>query len=356
MSRTAGGFILGLLAAALLTVGLLVCPGLKKAVPGGRITVFLPFYSFPEKQEMEFLLGEFKALYPEVDLEYRLQPYLDMKRNLSSFLTAGVESADTAVVAALLSADQPEGALVSPGSWTGLEWNLYYSEEVLRRQGFSPDDLAALASRGLEEFIAGVKPRLNPDQPLFSVSTRYYIQYLSWLQHLELERTGGRMPYSFEPAQWEKAAEAFRDLVGQGLINADHGEINEAATALNMFRGEALFTLFTDGIYSIFLPVHRAGIRKLPFPGSSREGWFVGTGFYLTTFLAPKAPAPVRAAAEALVAFLRSDTAIVHMLENAGVRLNPVRGKRETREIPSLSERVRNEEINSLLDFLKAED
>lgn len=321
--------------------------------PKGKVTAFFHLYSSPVKEELEQVLSNFSRMYPEVELVYSIEPYLDMKRRRTDFFSNNQLAEDHAVVSSLIAADIPENSEISPGSWTGTEWKLFYNSEVLSQLNTSEEDLQVMSESGLTDFIENLSPRLKPDQTLFAASSRYYIQWLSWLQHLELEQSSGRMPNSLALENWQDSIDKFNRLVESGYINQDHGDINEASTALRMFQGDALFTLATDSIYSIFLPADRTSIRSLTFPGSSDQGWFVGSGFYLTMTKPQKITRGAEAAAQLLIEYLRSDEVISQILRTTGVKLHPVRTRQMFNEIPSISDQVGNTELQEIIDYIR---
>ncbi len=326
---------------------------LNTVEPNGKVTAFFHLYSSPVKEQLEQALSNFSHMYPEVELAYSIEPYLDMKRTRADLLSRGQLPEDHAVISSLIAADIPENSETSPGSWTGTEWKLYYNSEILSQLDTSEEDLQALSESGLASFLEALSPRLKPDQTLFAASSRYYIQWLSWLQHLELEQSSGRMPRSFSLENWQSSIDRFNSLVESGYVNQDHDDINEASTALRMFQGEALFTLATDSIYSIFLPGDRARIRSLSFPGSTNQGWFVGSGFYLTTTRPEKITRGAEAAARAFVEYLRSDEVISEILRTTGVKLHPTRTRGMLKEIPAMSDQVASPELQEIMDYIR---
>jgi ABC-type glycerol-3-phosphate transport system substrate-binding protein len=326
---------------------------LRSVEPEGRITAFFHLYSSPAKEALETILQDFERKYPGVELDYYIEPYLDLKRTRLDFLNTTVLEKDHTVISVLTSSNVSENMTLSPGLWTGNNWKLYYNQDVLLSLDINEEELSNAAEYGLPDFLEQISQKLKPGQDLFSVSSKYYMQYLAWLQHLELERTSGKMPENFSTENWEKAVDSFNNLVSAGLINSDHGEINEASTAINMFKGKALFCLYTDGIYSIFLPGDRDKIKSIPFPGSNTQGWIVGSGFYLAVTepedITPGADSAVRT----FIDYLRSEEVIDQMLREAGIKLNPPRTRRMVKEIPSISGRARDAELRPLIESLK---
>ncbi len=322
---------------------------LQPVEPKGKITAFFHLYSSPVKEQLEQVLLKFSREYPEVELVYYIEPYLDMRREKIDFLSNNRLSEDHVVISSSTAADIREDSEISQGFWTGTDWKLFYNSEVLSQLNISEENLQEISQLRLMDFIKTLSPGLNSNQTLFAVSSRYYIQWLSWLQHLELEQNSGRMPKSFALSEWQDSIDLFNELVESGYINPDHGDINEASTALRMFKGEALFSLSTDSIYSIFLPGDRKYIKQLNFPGSLKQGWNVGSGFYLTTVKPEEITRGADAAAQVLIEYLRSDEVINRVLRTTGVKLHPVRTRGMLVEIPSISVQVRNKELQEII-------
>ena len=322
-------------------------------VPSGKITAYFHLYSSPVKEQLEQVFLKFSREYPEVELVYYIEPYLDMRRKKIDFLSNNQLSEDHVVISSSTAADIRDGSEISPGLWTGTDWKLFYNSEVLSQLNISEEDLQEISQLRFMDFIKTLSPGLKSNQTLFAVSSRYYIQWLSWLQHLELEQNSGRMPKSFALSEWQDSIDLFNELVESGYINPDHGDINEASTALRMFKGEALFSLSTDSIYSIFLPGDRKYIKQLNFPGSLKQGWNVGSGFYLTMKKPEKVTRNANAAAHAFFEYLRSDEVIDQMLKTTGVKLHPARTRGMLIEIPTISDQVGNAELYEIIDYIR---
>lgn len=337
---------------------------LKKTEPEGKITAFFHLYSYPVNEYLANKLIEFDNAYPGIELEYAILPYLDMKRGKKQFLESLSPSGDgeeirtrleennQIIISAQLINDIAPDEHISPGSWTGTEWKIYYHEPFLNALGLTTDDLEKVKKYSIDQFTDYFSSHIGGNQTIFAASSQFYIQWLSWIQHIALMENKGKMPKDFSLETWQPSIDLFKELVSRDYINQDHGEINEATAAFRMYNGEALFVLSTDSIYSLFTPDKWSNIKSIPFPGSHSQNWHVGSGFYLTTKSPQKPNRALRAAERVFIDFLRSDEVITDFLRDVDIKLNPeMSWNSKSREIPSISDMVNQSPINELIDY-----
>ncbi|MBI9097456.1 MAG: hypothetical protein JEY91_03210 [Spirochaetaceae bacterium] len=321
--------------------------------PSGEIIFYTHLYNSDVKEELSVILDKFDKTNPHINLTYHILPYRDMIREIESPANRGDMSKTSVILSSLVYSDIDDDAYISPGTWTGTEWKLYYNQDIWK-QTMGEKDPGSLNSLNFSDFCTEIRDSMKDEQIIFSASSRYYIQWLSWVQHLKLVLSNGRMPSSLELSQWSDAVSLFDSLVEEGYINRDHGEINEASAALKMFRGESLFTLSTDRLYNIFLPGDREKIGSISFPSGKKRQWSVGSGFYLAALKYREKSLNTRKATRLLIDYLRSEQVINSLLVDTGTKLTPPRKKySKITEIPSIADIPDNEALRELIDYIR---
>lgn len=326
----------------------------KPVAPSGNISAFFHLYSSFSKETLEGILDEFKSLYPDIKLEYTILPYQDMKRKMAFLRDGLLSDPETVIVSTLIAADiNNENISVSPGSWTGQEWRLYYNKEVLAEAGMTEEDLVLLASENLDYFLSILSLKVEKGRTYFSVGASFYLPWLAWVQHLELGSSKGKMPNNFSVESWSRGIEQFDSLVRDGYVNSDFLEINNAESILRMFRGESLFALSTQSLYSIFLSVNRSKLSSIPFPGSEKQGWYVGSSFYIASQTTPETDKSAVKAANTLISYLRSNEIRERFLLKTGILLKEEQKLNGLVELPSITQIARENDLNKLLEVIR---
>jgi ABC-type glycerol-3-phosphate transport system substrate-binding protein len=342
---TATGAVLIALAAFLLG-RLALEPGDPK--PAGRVRAFLHLYTSPQAETLARLLDEFASFYSDIDLEYRIAPYQDLRAEVVDALAAGV---DAAVVTSLAGRDLEDSPrpLAASSPWTSLRWGLFYDRDRLSEAGWTESGLAELSDRGLDAFVEALTPALRPGEALFSLGTTFDWPWLGWVQHLQLVEADGRLPDSFEPSRWAQGIAAWQDLRDSGLFNADYRDRNWAESVYAISEGRALFVLSDTTIYGAYTPSSRGSLAMVPFPGSAAQGWQVGSSFYLGLILPATSDAELSAAGNELLRYLHSEGVRSRFLEATGTALLPRTPVSGLREFPSLTQRARELDLRDLI-------
>lgn len=324
-----------------------------------KLFAFFHLYSSPVKEQLESFLVEFQNLYPEIDLEYRIAPYQDMR----SLLLTTLEEQDaleekiprSGVVAALSGGDLdlPPPLALEPSPWISSAWGLFYNIDRLASLGFSRQELGELQAEGFEEFTGTLASRVDSDETVYSVGTAFYWPWLSWIQHLELLASGGVSPDGFDPSTWAPGISAFDSLLENGQVNQDYRARNFAGSQLAISDGSALFVLSDSSIYSTYPPDERKGLDFISFPGTFEQGWRIGSGFHLGAFTPEKVDRKAAAAEEQLLNYLHSESVADRFLRQTGTRILPRESVSAVTEIPSLTQMAREPELQDLLKYLK---
>jgi len=326
----------------------------RPVTPSGDVHAFFHFYASPARETLEAVLEDYSDAYPGVNLTYTILPYQDLKRQREDGSPELLSDPHRILVSSLTASDlEDAGLVISPGSWTGQEWRLCYNREVLEGLGLSEADLTAAGLAGFDHLVETLQPKLAPGQALFSVGARFYLPWLTWVQHLEVEAKKGAVPGDYSADSWARGIVRFDSLVESGGVNENYRDINEAESILRMFRGDSLFVLSNSSLYSVLLPANRPRVGSLPFPGSTEQGWYIGSGFYLAFQSSREKDKAVIKAAEALITHLRSPEVREVFLEKAGVLLKPEDSRQALREIPSLTQTAGRDDLEELLRYIR---
>ena len=347
-----------LVLAGLVTVALVfVLPG--RPAPPARIEAFFHLYGEPVNERLVAVLEDFRGFYPEIELEYRIAPYKEMRRFLEESLTdraARPEDTESwGIVSVLAAGDSdlvPAGA-PPPGNWISSSWQLFYSLDRLQELGYDDRTISVLAASGFEEFVDALSGETGSGETLFITGTRFRLPWIAWVQHLELLARDGAMPEGAGIADWARGIAAFEDLAGRGLINPDHPRLNQAGSQLGITQGRGLFVLSDESIYSTYSPGERSRLGSVPFPGSESRGWRVGSGILLGGFTPPESDPRSAEAEDLLLEYLHSEGVSERFLRETGIRLLPRRTSLfAVTELPSLTGMVGDSKYRDLLTAL----
>ncbi len=205
----------------------------------------------------------------------------------------------------------------------------------------------------MDEFISQIQNSVPGPESVFILGANYYWPWLAWIQHLYAAENNGRMPEDYEIETWNEAIEEWESLSSrEGVFNEDYRELNFAGSALGIQDGDGLFVLSDSTIFQVYTPDERPGLGSIPFPGA--RSWEIGTGFYTSVLDLDTSGASLRAAS-AYRAYLHSREVREEMLAVSGIPLLPLSRDSDRpakREIPSITQNVRDIEIQDLLKYL----
>ena len=323
----------------------------RKVRPAGKVYCYFHLYSPTLKDTLSDMLNEFESFYPDIELVPVIEPYQDMKRKLFSDLeSAGPERVSLTVLSGQdITRFAGDRDIFSP--WISYDWNLYYNQDVLAELGYDKEKLNELSMGSLKDFIAEFTPHLKSGQTLFSLGANYYLSWLIWVQYLQLLENKGVSPKGYAPEEWMDGIKSIESLIEAGVFNPDYKEKNFAWSQLAVGRGEALFVLSSSTIYSTYPPLERASITSIPVPGTVAQGWEIGSNIYLELVAAEEAPEETVAAGTLLKDYFRSDGIRQRYLKKTGILFLPEIGRKEKLEIPSLTHKSMDLEVQDLLKY-----
>ena len=327
-----------------------------EAEPKGRIQAFFHLYASPSREALDTLLKEFMAFYPRVELSYTIEPYQDLRRSLTERLSGPPLEKDEVLVSILAGKDVDEysGLYTEAVPWISSAWRLYFDSRRLSELGFGHDDLAALSRRGMESFSETLLEHPDKAEALFNLGSAFYLPWLAWIQHLQIAYSGGEIPEGYSPSAWSKGIQAWQTLVDAGCFNPDYRETNFASSQLAVQRGEGLFVLSDGSIYSTYPPRERIHLDSIPFPGSETANWQVGSSFYIGVFTPQRDEDDAAFKIEDLLLdYLFSEGVRQRFLAATGVPLLPRSNENSLREIPSLTQKADDPELQELLKYLE---
>ncbi|WP_319477365.1 hypothetical protein [Marispirochaeta aestuarii] len=327
-----------------------------EAEPEGRIHAFFHLYASPSREALDSLLREFRAFYPGVDLSYTIEPYQDLRHSLADRLSATPLKKDEVIISILAGRDLDEysGLYREAIPWISSAWRLYFDPRRLSDLGFSHDDLAALSRRGMEDFSETLLEHSDKTEAIFSLGSAFYLPWLAWIQHLQIAYSGGEIPTGHSPSDWIEGIRAWQALVDAGCFNSDYREANFASSQLAIRRGKGLFVLSDGSIYSTYPPGERIHLDSIPFPGSETENWQVGSSFYIGVFTPQRDEDDAGFEIENLILdYLFSEGLRQRFLAATGVPLLPRSNANSLREIPSLTQKADDPELQELLKYLE---
>ena len=331
----------------------------ERSEPTVKIMAFFHLYNEPVRDHLEVILEDFRGFYPEVELEYRIEPYKDMKRSLVESLndrSSLTEDSETWGIVSVLSAG--DEALVpaeveTPSNWISSSWRLYYSKKRLEDLGYDQRSVSVLSASGLEEFTEVLSAETRDGETLFVTGTMFRLPWIAWVQHLEILARNGEMPEGAALEDWARGMDAFEVLAAGGLINPDHRQLNQAGSQLGILEGRGLFVLSDESIYSTYSPADRGRLQSIPFPGSENQGWRIGSGVILGGFTSSETDPRVAEAEDLLLDYLHSEGVSERFLRETGIRLLPRRTSRfAVKDLPSLTGFVGDAEYRDLLTAL----
>jgi ABC-type glycerol-3-phosphate transport system substrate-binding protein len=322
----------------------------------GSISAFFHLYSAPSRETLVSLLEEFSGFYPEVELSYDIEPYQDLRRSLAARLSENPPGADEVLISVLAGRDLDTyaGHYRKAVPWISSAWRLYYDSRRLAALGFSREELTALSASGMDSFTAAFRDYATGSELLFCLGADFYLPWLAWIQHLQLSATGGYSPTGYRPSDWTEGIREWKALSDSGYFNADHEEINFAVSQLAISRGKGLFVLSDGSIYNTYPPRERIHLDSLPFPGAETGNWQVGSSFYLGVFSGARDKEDDTSSLEELLLdYLFSEGVRDRFLSATGIPLLPRSDSRTLREIPSLTQKVDDPQLQELLKYLK---
>jgi len=328
---------------------------LKEFDPSGKLDIYLHLYSSPLKENLEALLDEFSSFYPSIDLEYHIEPYRDMKKSLEKKISGGESEENTLILSVLTGSDLSKYPLIEEQAkpWTGHSWGLYFNKIELERLGYSKERLNELSSLGLEPFILEMKKLTTENKSLFNLGANFYWPWLTWIQHLQILENGGLEPEGFSPDDWKTGIEKFNSMTERHLFNGDFEDSNWAGSLLSISEDRSLFVLADSTIYDVYHPSDRQQIVSIPFPGSLDQKWQIGSTYYLAVIEKGIKSEAVIKSAETLIKYLRSESVSNRFLQSTGVKLSDSPESDILKDIPSITQKVQDDEMQELLKYLK---
>ncbi len=318
-----------------------------------ELKVFFHLYTSPAKAQLAQALNDFSAEYPYINLEYHINPYQDMRKKLLEELGRPDEKFGIVSVLAGKDLNLIKDKSSIPAPWISSTWNLFYNSKRLESFGYTRDDLFRLSNQGLKVFSETLEQTLPDDEYVFSVGTAFYWPWLSWIQHLEILEDKGRSPVGYSPEDWKSGIDSWDKLVEDRFINPDFSMQNFASSQLAVSTGKSLFVLSDSSIYSTYPPAERSEIDSIPFPGTTAQKWQIGSGYYLSGSFRADEKRSILDAEDLLISYLHSDEVRDRFLRNAGIRLLSKESKPALRDIPSLTQRAGDPELQDLLKFRK---
>lgn len=326
----------------------------------GNIAAYFHLYAEPTDEILAGLIDEFADAHPRLSIETHIMPYQDMKRELLNDISG--DSTDHMVLTVLTGGDLQNPSIkplvVDYTPWLQSDWRLFFNTERLKDSGWSQKKLEDAAAKGLDAFVRELKPSVHSGESLFLLGADFYWPWIAWLQHLEALNNRGRMPDGYSLDAWKKGLDAWAELSGEGVFNENYKTVNMASAHLGISGGKGLFVLSDSSIYSVYPPEERHLIAGIDFPGA--RSWQVGTSFFLT-LLDPSLSAGTDEDNRAMYAarefrkFLHSEEVRDKILTTTGIFLLPLSGESEflaKREIPSITQNVRDPEMQTLLKYL----
>lgn len=337
----------------------------------GSVSVYLHLYAQPADEILSSLLEEFDSQHPALTISPHVLPYQDMKRllleNLKQEDRRGEDpdqDEDQVIVTVLTGGDlahpdiQPLIQEFRP--WQRTDWQLYYDTERLSAAGWDQKRLEAAVNKGLEKFIEELLPALNEGESVFVLGADFFWPWLAWIEHLEALSRNGRVPGDYDVASWERGLSAWQRLSEKpGVFNRDYRTMNMASAQLGIRGGKGLFVLSDPSAYRVYPPEQRRYIAGVTFPGA--DNWQIGTSFFLA-LLDPalksgdKRKNDSLKAGDAVRKYLHGDTVTGRVLSSTGIFLLPI--TRDSaflpkREIPSITQNVRDPDLQPLLKYLE---
>lgn len=327
----------------------------QQAIQRGHISAFFHLYSSPSREALTLLLQEFAGFYPEVELSYKIEPYQDLRRSLAARLSESPPGKNEVIISVLAGRDLDayDGHYREAVPWISSAWRLYYDSRRLAVLGFKREELTALSASGMDSFTAAFNDYTTGDEPLFCLGADFYLPWLAWIQHLQLSATGGYSPTGYRPSDWAEGIREWKTLSDSGYFNADHEEINFALSQLAISQGKGLFVLSDESIYNTYPPRERIHLDSLSFPGAETGNWQVGSSFYLGVFPGAQVKEDDSTSLEELLLdYLFSEGVRDRFLSATGIPLLTRSSSRTLREIPSLTQKVDDPQLQELLKYL----
>ena len=130
-------------------------------------------------------------------------------------------------------------------------------------------------------------------------------------------------------------------------------DLNRTGFLQTISKDQALFVLSDQGIYNLYHPSSRLGIDYIPFPGSAKQGWQIGSSLYLGLIADEDVRKETSAAGEIFISYLRSEDISERFLQKTGIHIFTDGDSESLIDIPSLTEKVQDNDMQELLEYLK---